>query len=169
MLIKDTQEQYIERVIKINRVTKVVRGGRRFSFNALTVVGNGNGKVGIGFGKAKEVPDAIRKAMENAKKNMIQIPLNKRKTIHHEVIGEFKATKVWMKPATPGTGILAGESVRALLEAAGIHDVLTKVIGSKNYLNAVKAAMEALKQLESPIETAKKRQISLKQLFGHYD
>ncbi len=169
MIIKDTQEQYIERVIKINRVTKVVRGGRRFSFNALTVVGNGNGKVGIGFGKAKEVPDAIRKAMENAKKNMIQIPLNHKKTIHHEVIGEFKSTKVWMKPATPGTGILAGESVRSLLEAAGVHDVLTKVIGSKNYLNAIKAALEALKQLESPVETAKKRQISLKQLFGHYD
>lgn len=169
MLIKDQREQIIERVIKVNRVTKVVRGGRRFSFNALTVVGNGDGKVGIGFGKAKEVPDAIRKAMERAKKNMIQISITKRKTIPHEIVGEFKATKVWMKPATPGTGVIAGESVKAVLEVAGIHDVLTKVIGSKNYMNVVKATMLALQQLENPKETAQKRNISLKKLFGYYD
>jgi len=166
MYIKEQPEQYIEKIVKINRVTKVVRGGRRFSFNALAVAGNGNGKVGIGFGKAKEVPEAIRKALEQAKKNMVEVSITKRKTIPHDIVGEFKATKVWMKPATPGTGIIAGESVRAVLEAAGIHDVLTKVIGSKNYLNAVKATLIALQKLETPIQTAKKRGITLKKLFG---
>jgi small subunit ribosomal protein S5 len=166
MYIKEQPEQYIEKIVKINRVTKVVRGGRRFSFNALAVAGNGNGKVGIGFGKAKEVPEAIRKALEQAKKNMVEVSITNRKTIPHDIVGEFKATKVWMKPATPGTGIIAGESVRAVLEAAGIHDVLTKVIGSKNYLNAVKATLIALQKLETPIQTAKKRGITLKKLFG---
>jgi small subunit ribosomal protein S5 len=169
MIIKEQPEQSIEKVVKINRVTKVVRGGRRFSFNALAVAGNGNGKVGIGFGKAKEVPEAIRKAIEQAKKNMVQVSITPRKTIPHEIMAEFKATKVWMKPATPGTGIIAGESVKAVLEAAGIHDVLTKVIGSKNYLNVVKATLLALQQLETPIESAKKRGITIHQLFGNND
>ncbi|MCS7204688.1 MAG: 30S ribosomal protein S5 [Leptospiraceae bacterium] len=169
MLIKDQREELYERAIKVNRVTKVVRGGRRFSFNALVVVGNKKGKVGIGFGKAKEVPEAIRKAMERAKKNLIEVAITKRHTIPHDIIGEFKATKVWLKPASPGTGVIAGESVKAVLEMAGYQDVLTKVIGSKNYLNVVKATMKALQQLETPIETAKKRGISLKQLFGELD
>lgn len=166
MMIKDRREQLIEKVIKIKRVSKVVRGGRRFSFNALTVVGNGNGKVGIGFGKANEVPDAIRKSLESAKKNLITISLTHKKNLPHETYGTFKATKVWLKPATPGTGIIAGESVKSLLEVLGVHDVLSKVIGSKNPLNAVKAALVALKKLERPEETAKKRGISLKKLFG---
>lgn len=169
MLIKDQREQFIERVIKINRVSKVVRGGRRFSFNALSVVGNGNGKVGIGFGKANEVPDAIRKSLEKAKKNLVQISITSKKTLPHETYGTFKATKVWLKPATPGTGIIAGESIKALLEVLGVHDVLSKVMGSKNPLNAVKATLIALKKLELPEETAKKRNISLKKLFGDLD
>ncbi|MFN3603975.1 MAG: 30S ribosomal protein S5 [Leptonema sp. (in: bacteria)] len=169
MLIKDQREQLIEKVIKIKRVSKVVRGGRRFSFNALSVVGNLNGKVGIGFGKANEVPDAIRKSLENAKKNMVQISLTHKKSLPHETFGAFKATKVWLKPATPGTGIIAGESVKALLEVLGVHDVLSKVMGSKNPLNAVKATLKALKELETPEETAKKRGISLKKLFGELD
>ncbi len=165
MTTRELKEELVERVVKITRVAKVVKGGRRFSFNTLSVVGNRNGKVGIGFGKANEVPDAIRKAMEKAKKNMIHISLTNKKTIPHEVIGTFKATKVWIKPATPGTGIIAGESVRSVLEPAGIHDVLSKVIGSKNPLNVVHATIRALQQLELPSETAKKRRISLKKIF----
>lgn len=169
MVTKDNQNKLSGDVIKINRVTKVVRGGRRFSFNALAVMGDNNGKVGIGFGKAKEVPDAIAKALEKAKKNMIQISLTKKKTIPHEIFGEFKATKVWIKPATPGTGIIAGNSVKMILQSAGVHDALSKVIGSKNYLNVVKATLEALKKLETPVESATKRRITLDQLFGKND
>ncbi len=169
MVTKDNQNKLSGDVIKINRVTKVVRGGRRFSFNALAVMGDHNGKVGIGFGKAKEVPDAIAKALEKAKKNMIQFSLTKKKTIPHEIFGEFKATKVWIKPATPGTGIIAGNSVKMILQAAGVHDALSKVIGSKNYLNVVKATLEALKKLETPLESATKRKITLDQLFGKND
>lgn len=159
----------VERVVKINRVSKVVKGGRRFSFNTLAVVGNLNGKVGVGLGKANEVPDAIRKAMDSARANLETVPLTRRNTIPHDVEGRFKATRVILRPATAGTGVIAGESVKAVLETAGVHDVLTKVVGSKNPLNVVRATIEALKQLETPLHSTRKRGIPLAQLFGKMD
>lgn len=153
-----------EKVVTINRVAKVVKGGRRFSFNALTVVGDTNGHVGFGFGKANEVPDAIRKSVESAKKNVFEVQRN-RNTIPHEVIGRFKSAKVMLKPATPGTGIIAGASVRAVLERAGIADVLTKAQGSRNPLNIVKATMNGLLQLRSLKEVADLREIPLNKLW----
>lgn len=158
-----------ERVIKINRVSKVVKGGRRFSFNTLAVVGNLQGKVGVGLGKANEVPDAIRKAMEAARANLETVPLTRRKTIPHDIEGRFKATRVLLRPATAGTGVIAGESVKAVLETAGVHDVLSKVIGSKNPLNVVRATIDALKQLETPLHSTRKRGIPLSHLFGKMD
>lgn len=162
---EEENREYTEKVVKIDRVAKVVKGGRRFSFNALTVVGDSKSKIGIGFGKANEVPDAIRKSIESAKKNMITIN-TKGHTIPHEVVGKFKSAKVYLKPCTAGTGIIAGDSVRSVVEKAGIQDVLTKSYGSSNPLNIVKATFEALKKLETPILVAKKRGISLKKLFG---
>lgn len=153
-----------DKVVIINRVAKVVKGGRRFSFNALSVVGDGDGHVGIGFGKANDVPDAIDKSKEDAKKNVYKINLNKN-TIPHEVIGTFKSAKVIMKPAAPGTGIIAGASVRAVIEKAGISDILTKSQGSRNPINIVKAAMDGLKQLRSLKETAESREVSISKLW----
>lgn len=153
-----------DKVVTINRVAKVVKGGRRFSFNALSVVGDGDGHVGVGFGKANEVPDAIDKSKENAKKNVFKVNINKN-TIPHDVIGKYKSAKVILKPAAPGTGIIAGASVRAVIEKAGISDILTKAQGSRNPINVVKATLDGLKQLRSLRETAQAREVSISKLW----
>jgi small subunit ribosomal protein S5 len=144
----EQQSQFIERIVHVSRVAKVVKGGRRFSFSALVVVGDGRGQVGIGHGKAVEVPDAIRKATERAKKTMTTVPLTNA-TIPHEVTGHFGAAVVLLKPASEGTGVIAGGAVRAILESAGVHDILTKSIGTSNPHNVVKATINALEQLKS--------------------
>jgi small subunit ribosomal protein S5 len=146
----------IDKVVHISRVAKVVKGGRRFSFSAIVVVGDGNGKVGHSLGKANEVPEAIRKGMESAKRNMIDVPL-KETTIPHEVLGQFGASWVILKPASPGTGVIAGGAVRAIMEAAGIHDILTKCVGSRNPHNVVKATVEGLRKLRSVEQVSKTR------------
>ncbi len=153
-----------EKVVNINRTAKVVKGGRRFGFSALVVVGDGNGHVGVGMGKAHEVINAIGKGTEKAKKDIVKIQLLK-DTIPYEVYGKFGAAKVVLKPAAPGTGVIAGGPVRAICESAGIKDILTKVIGSPNPNNVVKATMSALKQLRTPGAIAEERGMSLRELF----
>lgn len=153
-----------DKVVVINRVAKVVKGGRRFSFSALSVIGDNDGHVGIGFGKANDVPDAIDKSKEDAKKNLYRVNLNKN-TIPHEVIGKYKSAKVIMKPAAPGTGIIAGASVRAVIEKVGISDILTKAQGSRNPINIVKATLDGLLQLRSLKETAEIREVSVSKLW----
>jgi len=154
------KSQYIERVVAINRVAKVVKGGRRFSFTALVVVGDGDGMVGVGYGKAKEVPAAIAKGVEEAKKTFFRVP-RIQGTIPHPVQGEKAAGVVMLRPASPGTGVIAGGSARAVLECAGVHDVLAKSLGSDNAINVVHATVAALKSLENPEDVAKRRGLSV--------
>lgn len=154
-----------EKVISINRVTKVVKGGRNFRFSVLVVVGDENGHVGIGMAKAVEIPDAIRKAIQDAKKNMIKVPL-KETTVPHEIIGRYGAGRVLIKPAKEGTGIIAGGPVRAVMELAGVRDIRTKSLGSNNPRNVVNATMEALKSLKNSEEVAKVRGKTVEEILG---
>ena len=162
--VKAGELELKERLVNVNRVAKVVKGGRRFSFNAIVVVGDGNGHIGIGLGKANEVQDAIAKGTDDAKKSLVFVPINKG-TIPHSVIGKFGAGKVMLKPASPGTGLIAGGGVRAVLEMAGVKDVLTKQMGSPNSHNVVKATMQALLNLSDAKMIAARRGITIQELF----
>ena len=160
-------DQFEERVVTINRVTKVVKGGRRFRFAALVVVGDKNGKVGFGTGKANEVPDAIKKAIEAAKNNIITVPIINNSTIPHEITGRYGAGKVFMKPAAPGTGVIAGGPVRAVLELAGVTDILSKSLGSNTPINVVRATVQGLSELKTAESYAKLRGKTVEEIRGY--
>lgn len=160
-------DQFEERVVTINRVTKVVKGGRRFRFAALVVVGDKNGKVGFGTGKANEVPDAIKKAIEAAKNNLISVPIINNSTIPHEITGRYGAGKVFMKPAAPGTGVIAGGPVRAVLELAGITDILSKSLGSNTPINVVRATVQGLSEMKTVESYAKLRGKTVEEIRGY--
>ena len=162
---EEGEDQFTEKLVKLNRVAKVVKGGRRFSFSALVVVGDKGGHVGVGYGKANEVSEAIRKGVEKAKKNIVEINL-KGSTIPHEVYGKFKSGKVILKPASPGTGIIAGGPVRAVVEQAGIRDILTKSLGTNNALNIVKATMNGLQKLMNLNHILEIRGKTFKEMLG---
>ncbi len=165
MIKSNNNNEFYEKLVSVNRVSKTVKGGRVFSFTALTVVGDKNGKIGYGYGKAREVPLAIQKAIDKSRKNMIFILLNKRKTIRYELKSTYVSTKVFIKPASEGTGIIAGKTMRAIFEAVGIKNVLAKLYGSSNPLNVIKATIKALQSIKSPLYIAKKRGKFLKEIF----
>ena len=155
-----------ERVVYINRVSKVVKGGRRFALTALVVVGDRNGHVGIGMGKSQEVPNAIKKGVEDAKKNMFTVPLTPERTLPHEAVGEFGAGRVIIKPAAPGTGVIAGSGARAVMELAGVTDCFAKSLGTNNVINVVKATADGLQKIESAEDVAARRGLTVDEIYG---
>jgi len=161
----EKDNEYVEKLIKLNRVSKVVKGGRRFSFSALVVVGDQNGHVGYGFGKANDVAEAIRKSMDKAKKSMVKVPMQ-RTTIPHQVNGRYKSAEVLLKPATPGTGVIAGGPVRAIMDACGIHDILSKSLGSQNTMNIVKAVFAGFDGIMDAKKIAKDRGKTLQEMWS---
>ncbi len=162
---RERDNEFTEKLIELNRVAKVLKGGRRFSFSALVVVGDQKGKVGYGFGKANDVSEAIRKAITKAKRNMITVPM-KNTTIPHQINGRYKSANVLLKPAAPGTGVLAGGPVRAIMDAAGVHDIMSKSLGSRNKINTVKAVFNGLENIFDAKEIARNRGKELKDMWG---
>jgi small subunit ribosomal protein S5 len=162
---RDGEKEFVEKLITLNRTAKVVKGGRRFSFSALVVVGDKKGRVGYGFGKANDVSEAIRKSVERAKKSMIMVPVRKN-TIPHEVTGDFKACKVYLRPAAPGAGVIAGGPARAIFEACGISDILSKSVGSRNQINVVRAVFNGISKMYDAKQIASSRGKSLQDLWG---
>lgn len=166
---EERDSEFVDKLVHINRVAKVVKGGRRFGFAALVIVGDGRGRVGFGSGKAREVPEAIRKATEQARKTMIRVPLREGRTLHHDIKGHFGAGRVMMRAAPPGTGIIAGGPTRAVFEALGVQDIVAKSIGTSNPYNMIKAAFDGLKNSQSPRMVASRRGLKVADLVGRRD